>query len=321
MFKNVLVMMLLTIVLATGYGVTEEATVASVNSVDFISDDVNVVTIGALPVELDSIDRFVESERSKAEGPVSDGEDGVYFTNPYDMKVYHWAPDTGLTVHTEAFRGPNGLDYTADGSLIACEAYNRRIAALHSDNSVTILAETFDGKKFNEPNDVFVDAKDGIYFSDPYFHVHYDPLEQDAHGVYYILPDRSGVILVEGDLEDPNGIHTTPDGKRLYIIDSREQKTYVYTVQPDGTLTDREVFVPWGLDGLTVDERGNVYLTGAGNDIRVYNSSGEQIGAITVAIKKGHTANACFGGPDNKTLFITAGNSLFSLDMRIRGMR
>ncbi len=321
MFIRTLLMIFVTASCATEYINAQEDFAEPVNAVQFISDSVNVVAQGAVPVELGSIDHLVESERSKAEGPVSDGDDGVYFTNPYGMKVFHWTPKEGLTVYTEAFRGPNGLDFTPDGALVACEAYNRRIAALYPDGKVTSLAYMYNGKKFNEPNDLFVDSWNGIYFSDPYFHVHHDPLEQKSHGVYYITPDRSRVILVEGELQDPNGIHASPDGKKLYVIESREQKTYVYNVHADGTLSDRKEFISWGLDGLTVDEKGNLYLTGPGNDIRVYNSDGKQIGLITVAISKGHTANACFGGTDNQTLFITAGNSLFSLDMNVKGMR
>ena len=182
-----------------------------------------------------------------------------------------------------------------------------------------MLTDSYDGKKYNEPNDIFVDKKGGIYFSDPYFHVHAEPLEQDCHGLYYITPDRSEVIRVIDDMKDPNGISPTPDGSKLYVIDTGEQKTYIYDVNPDGTLSNKKEFVPWGLDGLTVDSEGNVYITGGDDYVNIYDAAGNLMEKIVVSITKGHTANVCFGGRDKQTLFITAGNSLFSIRMRVKG--
>jgi gluconolactonase len=274
---------------------------------------------GAIPIELANIDAYVVGNRSKTEGPVADKKGGVYFSDPYATKIYHWTPKSGLTVIDGKFNGPNGLAIDKKGNIIAVEAYNRRVAMLDKKGNVTSLTDTYNGKKYNEPNDLFIDRKGGIYFSDPYFHVHTDSLVQDVHGMYYITPDRKKVIRVIDDMGDPNGMETSPDGSLMYVIDTRQSKTYVYKVNPDGTLRDKKEFVAWGLDGLTVDSKGNVYLTGAENDVRVYNPKGENIGRIWVNISKGHTANVCFGGKDKKTLFITAGNSLFSLRMNVKG--
>jgi len=281
--------------------------------------DLPLVKPGAAPVELANIDAYI-GERSKTEGPVADSEGNVYFSDPYGPKVYKWSPETGLSIFTEKFNGPNGLAIDKDGSLVAVEAYTRRVALLTQDDRLTVLTDSYDGKKYNEPNDLFIDKKGGIYFSDPYFHVHYDPLEQEIHGMYYITPDRKKVIRVIEDMKDPNGINSSPDGSLMYVIDTGDQKTYVYTVNPDGTLRDKRLFVPWGIDGLVVDTDGNVYITGSGDSVQVYNDRGDYLGKITVPITKGHTANVCFGGKDKKTLFITAGNSLFSIDMLVGGM-
>ena len=278
-----------------------------------------VVAPGAEPIELATIDQYAR-ERSKTEGPVADADGNVYFSNPYGTKVYKWSPDGMLSIFTENFNGPNGLAIDKDGNLIACEAYNRRITSLSQDGKKTVLADSFNGKKFNEPNDLFIDRKGGIYFSDPYFHVHSDPLEHESRGVYYIPPDRSKVIRVIDDMINPNGISSAPDGSQLYVIDTGKEKTYVYTVNADGTLKDKRLFVPWGIDGLTVDNEGNVYITGRENYVNIYDVQGTNIGKIAVPITKGHTANVCFGGKDNKTLFITAGNSLFSIRMRVKGL-
>ena len=284
------------------------------------SVELSLAEPGAVPVELANIDAYITGSRSKTEGPVADKEGGVYFSDPYGTKFYHWTPKSGLTIIDGKFNGPNGLAIDKDGNIIAVEAYNRRVAMLDKKGNVTSLTDSYNGKKYNEPNDLFIDNKGGIYFSDPYFHVHTDSLVQDVHGMYYITPDRKKVIRVIDDMGDPNGMVSSPDGSLMYVIDTRQAKTYVYKVNPDGTLRDKKEFVPWGLDGLTVDSKGNVYITGAEDYVNVYNPKGENIGKITVSISKGHTANVCFGGKDKKTLFITAGNSLFSLKMSIKGL-
>lgn len=273
---------------------------------------------GAKPVELANIDKYA-GKRSKTEGPVADDDGNVYFSDPYGTRVFKWSPESGLSVYTEKFNGPNGLAIDSNGCLVACEAYKRRISSLGKDSRVTVLADSYGGKRFNEPNDLYIDSKGGIYFSDPYFHVHRDSLEQENRGVYYITPGSGKVILVIYDMKNPNGICSSPDGQLLYIVDTGEEKTYVFRVNPDGTLKDKRLFVPWGIDGLTADSMGNIYITGREDFVNIYDARGVNIGKITVPITKGHTANVCFGGKDKRTLFITAGNSLFSVRMSVKG--
>ena len=152
-------------------------------SVGTYVEKADVVALGAEPVEIACIDQYA-GERSKTEGPVADAEGNVYFSDPYGRKVYKWSKDGTLSIFTEKFNGPNGLAIDRDGNLIACEAYNRRVALLEKDGKVIVLADSFNGKKFNEPNDLFIDEKGGIYFSDPYFHVHSEFLEQKSRGVF-----------------------------------------------------------------------------------------------------------------------------------------
>jgi gluconolactonase len=113
----------------------------------------------------------------------------------------------------------------------------------------------------------------------------------------------------------PNGVVGTPDGKRLYVADHGAHKTYVYTINPDGTLSDKKLFASEGSDGMTLDERGNVYLTGKA--VSVFDASGKKIETIEVPEKP---SNVCFGGEDKKTLFITARTSLYSLRMQVSGL-
>ena len=142
-------------------------------------------------------------------------------------------------------------------------------------------------------------------------------MEQDGQHVYYLSPDRQKVSRVVNDLQQPNGIIGTPDGTRLYIADIRARKTHVYSIAADGTLTDKKLFADMGSDGMTMDEEENIYLVGQG--VTVFNAQGRQIDRIEVPEK--WTANLTFGGKDRKTLFITASDSLYSIQTRVRGVR
>jgi gluconolactonase len=161
----------------------------------------------------------------------------------------------------------------------------------------------------------------GIYFTDPMYKRPYwtrDPApQQEGNNVFYLKPDRKTLLKVDPDLKQPNGIIGTPDGKKLYVADIGDNKTYVYDIQPDGLLANKRLFCALGSDGMAVDKEGNVYLTGKG--VTVYNAGGEKIEHIPV--EAGWTANVCFGGKDMKTLFITASQYLFSLRMNVEGAR
>jgi len=190
------------------------------------------------------------------------------------------------------------------------------------DGSHKVLVADFDGKKLNGPNDVWVHKQSGgIYFTDPFYKRDYwtrDPaMQQEGQYVYYLKPDRKTLIRVDTDLKQPNGIIGTPDGKKLYVADIGDRKTYVYDIQPDGTLANRTLFCQMGSDGMTIDDQGNIYLTGRG--VTVFNPKGEQIEQIQVEARS--TTNVCFGGKDMQTLFITGAQYLFSLRMNVKGVR
>jgi len=184
-----------------------------------------------------------------------------------------------------------------------------------------VLVKDFEGKKLNGPNDLWRSPDGGIYFTDPLYVRDYwvrDPQsQQDGRHVYYLSPDRKQLVRVADNLEQPNGIIGTPDGKLLYVADIQANITYVYQIEHDGSLTNRKIFVSLGSDGMTIDRRGNVYLTGRG--VTVFNPKGEQIAHIDVDAK--WTANVCFGGKDMKTLFITASEYLYAMRMNVEGIR
>ncbi len=177
-----------------------------------------------------------------------------------------------------------------------------------------MLADKYKGKKFNSPNDLWIDRKGGIYFTDPRYGRR-EEMPQDGECVYYLSGDRKQVIRLIDDMVRPNGIIGTADGKRLYVADHGGKKTYVYKINKDGTLSDKHLFAEQGSDGMTLDSRGNVYLTGT--EVTVYSTGGEKIASIEVPERP---SNVCFGGKDKKTLFITARTSLYSLRMAVKGL-
>jgi gluconolactonase len=140
-------------------------------------------------------------------------------------------------------------------------------------------------------------------------------MEQEGQCVYYLSPDYATVTRVADDLVQPNGIIGTADGKTLYVADIGDKKTYAYDISKEGVLSNKRLFCEMGSDGMTIDEQGNVYLTGKG--VSVFNPAGEKIKQIDVP--EGWTANVTFGGKDRKTLFITASDSVYTLQMQVQG--
>ncbi len=253
------------------------------------------------------------------EGPAPDREGNVFFTDQPNDRICKWSIDGKLTDFMKPCGRSNGLFFDQHGNLWACADMDNELWMIDPQGHVTIFVRRFDDKLLNGPNDLWIDPQGGIYFTDPLYKRPYwkrDPaMQQDGQHVYYVTPDRKSIVRVASDLVQPNGIIGTPDGKLLYVADIGDRKTYRYTVNADGSLSDRKLFCSMGSDGMTIDTEGNVYLTGRG--VTVFNPNGEKVEQIDV--NKGWTANVCFGGPDRRTLFITASDSLFSIEMRAKG--
>jgi gluconolactonase len=247
------------------------------------------------------------------EGPACDAEGNVFFTDIPNERIHKWSLDGKLTTFREDSGRANGLYFDRRGNLLACEGGGRRLVSISRQGEVTVLADNYDGKKLNSPNDLWIDPRGGVYFTDP----RYGPqegLEQDGFHVYYLSPDRKRLVRAIDDLVKPNGVVGTADGKLLYVADAGDKKTYRYRIQEDGALAQRKLFAPQGSDGMTLDEQGNLYLTSGA--VQIYNPAGEQIAVIP--IPEG-PANVCFGGKDRRTLFVTARTSLYSIRMNVRG--
>ena len=246
------------------------------------------------------------------EGPAADAEGNVCFSDIPNERVHKWSVDEKLTTFREQSGGSNGLFFDQGGNLLACEGRARRVTSTDKKGKTTVIVDAYKGKKLNSPNDLWLDPKGGIYFTDPRYGRDKN-IDQDGEHVYYISPDRKKVIRVAGDLVRPNGVIGTADGKTLYIADHGGNKTFVYTIQPDGTLAGKKLFCEKGSDGMTIDERGNVYLTSG--KVWVYSPAGKLIREIDTPEGP---ANVTFGGRDRKTLFITASKSLYAIRMSVR---
>jgi gluconolactonase len=247
------------------------------------------------------------------EGPACDAKGNVYFTDIPNERIHKWSVDGKLTTYRENSGGANGLYFDREGNLLACEGGNRRLTSISPDGKVSVLADNYNGKKLNSPNDLWLGPNGGIYFSDPRYGRE-EGLEQDGFHVYYLPPGRKELVRVLDNLVKPNGVVGTADGKLLYVADAGDSKTYGYRIKPDGSLTDRKLIAPVGSDGMTLDEQGNLYLSRGA--VHVYSPEGKNIATIEVPEAP---ANICFGGRDRRTLFITARKGLYSIRMNIRG--
>jgi gluconolactonase len=253
------------------------------------------------------------------EGPAADAQGNVYFTDQPNDRILRWGTDGKLTTFLQPCGRSNGLCFDADGNLWACADEKNELWRISPDKKVTVVVKEYRGKLLNGPNDVWLLPDGGLYFTDPFYKRQYwkrGPKEQDVEGVYYLTPDHKKLVRVIADMKQPNGIIGTPDGKILYVADIGANRTYAYDIQADGALANKRLFCKLGSDGMTLDDEGNVYLTGRG--VTVFDRTGKQIEHI--AVDEPWTANVCFGGKDRHTLFITASRGLYGLRMRVKGV-
>ena len=262
----------------------------------------------------------VDTSYTFTEGPAVDKAGNVYFTDQPNDQIVKWSTDGEISVFMKGTGRSNGLFFDADGNLLACADEKNQLWSISMDKKVTVLINDFEGKKLNGPNDLWIDKKGGIYFTDPFYKRNYwtrEEKEIEQERVYYLSPDRKNVRVVADQFVRPNGIIGTPDGKMLYVADIGDKKTYAFKINDDASLSDRTLFVEMGSDGMTIDNQGNIYLTGQG--VHVFNPAGEKIEHI--AVDERWTANVTLGGKDRKTLFITAMGSVYTLDMNVAGVK
>lgn len=267
-----------------------------------------------------STPRLLADSFSFTEGPAADAEGHVYFTDQPNDRIYKWDAQEGtLSVFMESAGRANGLYFDHDGNLLAAADNKSELWKITTDKTVQVLLTDFEGKRFNGPNDIWIAPDETIYFTDPYYQRDYwqrSEKDIDAERVY-ALSTNGTVRIAATDFVKPNGIIGTPDGKTLYVADIGADKTYAFDIAKNGDLTNKRLFVKQGSDGMTVDSRGNVYLTGKG--VTIYDPKGLELQHIP--IDKDWTANVTFGGKDRKTLFITAQQAVYLLEMNVVGPR
>ncbi|MEP7377328.1 MAG: SMP-30/gluconolactonase/LRE family protein [Chitinophagaceae bacterium] len=263
--------------------------------------------------------QLVSGQFSFTEGPAVDKKGNIFFTDQPNDKIWKYGTDGKLSVFMDKTGRSNGLYFDHNGNLLACADENNQLWRISPKKKVIALVKDINGKKLNGPNDLWVHPNGTIYFTDPYYQRPYwkrTSPEIKGEKVYVIPKGKGEPIVVVEDLLQPNGIAGTPDGKYLYVADIRDGKTYKYTIAEDGSLKNKQLFVQQGSDGMTLDNRGNLYLTG--NGVTVYNPAGEKILHIPVPAK--WTANVCFGGKERNVLFITASESVYTLAMLAKGV-
>jgi gluconolactonase len=256
------------------------------------------------------------------EGPVSDKKGNVFFTDQPNNKIMRWdAATKKITVFSDKAGRSNGMYFDKKGNLIACADENNQLWSFDKKGNPTVLIADYQGKLLNGPNDVWVHPNGGMYFTDPLYKRDYwkrsPEKQQDGEHVYYLSPDRKTVTRVDEKLKRPNGIIGSPDGRTLFVADIGASKLFKYTIGNDGKLSDRKEFAPHGSDGMILDSQGNLYITNKG--VTVFDPNGNKIEHIPVPGE--WTANVCFGGKENNLLFITAGDSVYGIKMRVKGAK
>jgi gluconolactonase len=255
------------------------------------------------------------------EGPVWDESGFLYVSDEEKNKIYRVYLD-GRKEELISLGDPDGNTYDRNHRLIDCASVLRAIIHVTPDGKYTVLADRFEGKKLNSPNDVVTGPDGAIYFTDPTLDLVKGEKQEIPYQGVYRLDEKGNLRLLIKDLPQPNGLAFSPDGKRFYVDDDEQRNIHVYDVGRDGTLSNGRVFgeEPGGKDdgvpdGIKVDEKGNLFVTGP-KGIWVWDPQGHHLGTIVVPEQP---ANLTWGDKDYRTLYITATSSVYRLQMKTRG--
>jgi gluconolactonase len=251
-----------------------------------------------------------------AEGPLWSREGFLLYSDAPNNKIYRLEHGKQAAVLNEDSHGAMGMTYDAQGRLYICETRGRRVTRTDKKGNLEVLAETWQGKKLNAPNDVVV-RKDGqIYFTDPAFGNQSDTRELDYYGVYHIAP-KGELSLAAKWTTRPNGVALSPNGRTLYVTASDDQAVRVYDIEKDGGLANERVLISKieGIpDGIRVDEKGNLYV--AAKNVFVYNNAGKQISSIVLPETP---SNLGWGDGDFSTLYVAARTSVYRVRVDAKG--
>ncbi|MDQ0638626.1 gluconolactonase [Pedobacter sp. W3I1] len=263
--------------------------------------------------------KVISAQFKFTEGASVDKKGNVFFTDQPNDKIWKYDIDGKLSLYMDKSGRANGTYFDKKGNLIVCADEHNQIWSIDKNKKIKVLFSDYEGKKVNGPNDIWLDAKGGIYFTDPYYQRDYwtrKSPEIQGQKVYYLPKGKKEAIIVADDVIKPNGIVGTPDGKFLYVADMGANKTYRYSIGTNARLTDRQLILNQHSDGMTLDNKGNIYVTGKG--VNIYKPTGEKIGHIDVPEE--WCGNICFGGKDKNLLFITASKSLYVIPTNAKGV-
>ncbi|PWT87299.1 MAG: gluconolactonase [Proteobacteria bacterium] len=256
------------------------------------------------------------------EGPVGTADGGLYFSDIRVSRTFYLDTSGKISLVRENTNGANGLALTRDGELLFAEGEGKRITRRNKDGSITTVTEGPPGVPLLAPNDLLVDGKGGIYFTDP------GPrpvVPGRPTYVYYLPSGAKQPILLDGNVARPNGLTLTGDGTTLIVDDTLNPTVFAYDVQPDGTVKNKRAFtqlhdIPAGkesvADGMALDRDNRVYITTV-TGVQVFDAKGQYLGTIKVGRQP---ANAAFAGPDKQTLYITAREGLYRVRMLAKGV-
>jgi len=263
--------------------------------------------------------KLVSSHFDFTEGPASDNSGNVYFTDQPNDKIYFWNwKNNQIELFLEKTGRANGTYFDKDDNLITCSDEHGEIWKISKNKDVQILSKGFEGKRLNGPNDLWIDSFGGIYFTDPLYERNYwQNFKQEIPQKNLYYRNSNGTITKLDTFVQPNGIIGSEKFKKLFVSDINAGKTYVYDILGEGKLSAKKLFCEMGSDGMTLDNQGNLYLTGKG--VTIFNKKGEKINHIQ--IPEEWTANVTFGGKNNSTLFITASKSVYILKMNVSGVQ
>jgi len=255
------------------------------------------------------------------EGPVWDPQGLLLFSDIYGDKIYKWRPGSPPGVFRDNAGYPNGLTFDQQGRLIICDQKLRRVERVEEDGTITVLADGWDGKKLNCPNDVVVRRDGTIYFTDPYWKFPPGSVQElSFQGVFGITPEGK-LFLAAKDFGLPNGIALSPDEKTLYIGDTAKRELVAFDVSADGLLSARRLLAQLrsketgAVDGMKVDECGNIWTTGPGG-IWVFNKSGAHLGTIRPPAIPG---NCAWGDRVYRSLYMATPSAIYKIRTRVRG--
>ncbi len=251
-----------------------------------------------------------------AEGPVWSRDGFLLFSDTAGNRIHKFVPGQGTSVFREEPAGPNGNAFDSQGRLYTCQFRERRVVRIDKRGKVEVLADRFEGKRLNAPNDIVVRRDGHAWFTDPAFGNQEDTRELNFYGVYHLTP--KGELELAARLQGrPNGVALSPSGRVLYVANSDERNICAYDLERGGAATNERVLIS-GIDGvpdgIRTDEKGNLYV--AARAVFVYSPEGKLLGEIKVPETP---SNCAFGDADLQSLYITARSSVYRVRLEVKG--